>query len=295
MTMKTAHLYSGSHTTMKVGLCQVYTEPWAVEENLKRTIGSIQDAACHGADIAITPECVLQGYPDMDTDEKRRKLRGIAEPIDGQHLRAVCEMAAACAVNVVVGFALFENEHIYNAAALISTTGAVVNVYRKVHLRSFEDARQQGCFTAGDEFMTARLALGDTEVTAGTMICFDREIPESTRCLRSMGAEFVTCPLATNTSDMKQYINYADNEMITRCRAAENELYIAVVNHAGRFNGGSFIVGPTGELVAQMGSGAGVDVIEIPVGVAAKGFHSDPLGWMGWGYRKRDVYRKYLF
>ena len=41
------------------------------------------------------------------------------------------------------------------------------------------------------------------------------------------------------------------NELITRCRAAENELFIAVVNHARRFNGGSFLVGPTGEVLHQ--------------------------------------------
>ncbi len=40
---------------------------------------------------------------------------------------------------------------------------------------------------------------------------------------------------------------FADNEMVTRVRAAENEVYVAVVNHAGRFNGGSFAVGPGGE------------------------------------------------
>jgi predicted amidohydrolase len=56
--------------------------------------------------------------------------------------------------------------------------------------------------------------------------------------------------------------NRADNEMITR-RAAENEVFIVVVNHAGRFNGGSFAVGPEGELYAQLGAEAEVRVLEV--------------------------------
>ena len=94
---------------------------------------------------------------------------------------------------------------------------------------------------------------------------------------------------------MDKYIDYADNEMITRARAAENELYIAVVNHAGRdMHGHSFIVGPGGERVCQMGTEPGVLVTDVPVGVVADKFHADPIGWMGWAHRRPDVYRAHL-
>ncbi len=86
----------------------------------------------------------------------------------------------------------------------------------------------------------------------------------------------------------------ADNELITRCRAAENEVFIAVVNHAIRFNGGSFVVGQGGQKIIQRGAAPEVCVIELPVGAAADKFHSQPLGWMGWGYRRPEVYEKYL-
>ncbi len=70
--------------------------------------------------------------------------------------------------------------------------------------------------------------------------------------------------------------------------------FFAVINHAGRFNGGSFIVGPGGEILKQMDENAGVDVVEVPISVVEDKFHSQPLGWMGYGFRRNDVYRKYL-
>ena len=109
-----------------------------------------------------------------------------------------------------------------------------------------------------------------------------------------MGAQFVACPLATNTSDMSQKIEEAENEMITRCRAAENEMFIAVVNHSERFNGGSFIVGPKGELLIQLGKDPAVEVIDVPIGIIEDKFHSNPLGWMGWGYRRQEVYDRHF-
>ena len=103
----------------------------------------------------------------------------------------------------------------------------------------------------------------------------------------------VLCPLATDTSDMTLLRNETDNEMITRVGSTCNELFIVVVNHAGRFNGGSFITGPKGELFCQMNADPGVLTYELPVGAISNEFHSEPLGWMGWGYRRPEIYKKY--
>ena len=47
---------------LKTGICQVYTEPWDLENNLIRTLNAIDEAAEKGAEIAVTPECVIHGY-----------------------------------------------------------------------------------------------------------------------------------------------------------------------------------------------------------------------------------------
>ena len=286
---------AGSFAVLKVGLCQVYTEPWDLDGNLRRTIAALAEAGRLGAELAVTPECVLHGYADQDGPDARERLLAAAEPLDGARVQQVRYVARVLGLHVLLGFAERAGpDEVLNAAVLFGPDGGILSHYRKVHLRPFEDVRHQGCFTAGEAFAVAPVRRGERCFGVGTMICFDREITESVRCLRALGAELVLCPLATETGPLAEHGNYADNEMVTRVRAFENEVFIAVVNHAGRFNGGSFVVGPRGECLCQMGAEPGVRVVEVPVGMAREAFHSDPLGWMGWGYRRPEVYGRYL-
>lgn len=282
--------------SLKIGLCQVFTEPWKVEDNVERTLTTLEMAALDGADIAVTPECVFHAYPELNIPDSHGKMLEIAEPLDGPNLRRVRDKAAELEMAVVVGFAeAGTSGRIHNSAALIDRKGEIRFVYRKVHLRHFEWANYEGYFTPGDEFYTARMDFSEgREFNIGVMICFDREIPESVRCLRALGAEFIACPLATDTYDMFQTGNRADNEMITRCRAAENECFIAVVNHAGRFNGGSFLVGPFGECLKQMDGRPGAEVVSAPASMIQECFHSQPRGWMAYQFRRPEVYSKHL-
>jgi hypothetical protein len=79
------------YSTLKVAMCQVYTEEWAFEANIKRTLEAIDLASKQGAEIAVTPECVFHGYPIDATKGKsklfRKKLYNIAESLDGEHLQ----------------------------------------------------------------------------------------------------------------------------------------------------------------------------------------------------------------
>ena len=291
--------YTKGYSSLKIGLCQVYTEEWAVEANIRRTLEAIDIAARQGAEIAVTPECVFHGYPEDESLGKsesfKRKLFSVAELPDGENLKLFKKKAIEKGIYILVGFVeKGEGDMIHNSAALISPSGDFEYVYRKVHCRHFENINHWGYFTPGSNFYTAGLRIGQKQFRAGTIICFDREIPESLRCMRSLGAELVLCPLATDTSDMTLYRNDADNEIITKAGSACNEMFIVVVNHAGRFNGGSFITGPKGELFCQMNSEPGVLTIEVPLGIISKEFHNKPLGWMGWGYRRPEIYKKYI-
>lgn len=295
MTMKTPDVFSDNPSFWKIGLCQVYTEPWAVEANVRRTIESLEEAGKQGAEIAITPECVFHGYGFDKPESLASRLAEIAEPLDGQNLSVIRDVARKWKMAIVVGFVeKGMGGIVHNSAAIIAPNGELLDVYRKVHCRPFENILHDGAFTPGDTFYVHPVESGGKVCQLGTMICFDREIPESVRSLRALGAEFIACPLATNTSDMGIFNNYADNEIITRCRAAENEVFIAVVNHAGTFNGGTFLVGPGGELITQMGVEPCVTVVDVPIEAIGKKFHNDPLGWMGWGYRRKEVYGKYI-
>lgn len=286
-------------STVKIGLCQIYTEEWQTEANIQRTLEAIDIASDQGAEIAVTPECVIQGYPVYENKARsescRTKIFSVAESPSGENLKLFKDKAREKGIYILIGFVeKGEENKIHNTAALISPEGQYVYVYRKVHCRHFENINYRGYFTPGDNFYSADLHFGDKKFNTGTIICFDRELPETLRCMRALGAELVLCPLATDTSDLTVYKNEVDNEIITRAGSTCNELFMVVVNHAGRFNGGSFITGPKGELFCQMNADPGVLTYEIPAGVISQHFHHEPLGWMGWGYRRPEVYKKYI-
>ena len=284
---------------LRLALCQVETREWDEEGNLLRLLKSLAEAGTQGAQLAITPEWVLHGYGMLAPGEHPRRLWEAAEPLDGPRLRTVTDQARRYEMDVVLGFAErgAREGQVHNSAAFIRRDGTILWVYRKVHCRSFERAGQPGGFTPGEEFHASTLPYGEGgEVCVGAFICFDREVTEAARCLRALGAQLIACPLATNTFDIAHSdgAQRVDNEVVTRCRAAENEVFIAVVNHAGRFNGGSFVVGPMGECLHRLGEGPETRVVDVPIGSVPARFHAEPLGWMGWGYRRPDVYRKYL-
>ncbi len=289
------NLWESDPATLRLGLCQVYTRQWDVEGNFERALASLEEAARQGADLAVTPECVIHGYGFDTVEDYEAEMTRVAEPLEGPRLSLVRHKARELGIDVLFGFAEAGAEgRIHNSAAFISREGEILFCYRKVHCRDFEQAGCGGVFVPGSDFHVVERKYRGHQFRLGAMICFDREIPETVRCLRALGAELVLCPLACNTDRLTEPLHRADNEPVTRVRAAENELFIAVVNHAGRFNGGSYVLGPSGEEFLQLGPDAEVRMIELPVGAIKPFFHSQPWGWMGWGFRRPEVYRKYL-
>ncbi len=290
---KTPDLESFDGARLRVALCQVETREWDMAGNIARTLDALDQAAALGAQLAVTPECVLDGY--AQGHDLPARLAAVAEPLDGPAVGAVRARARDLGLALALGFAeTGADGALHNSLLLADSAGTILQHYRKVHLRDFESVAHGGPFTPGDRFEVSTLRAGGSDHRVGAMICFDRELPESLRCLRALGAELVVCPLACDTNDARAPRDFVDNEVTTRVRATENELFIAIVNHAGRFNGGSWVAGPGGEVVVQMDERPGVAVADLPVGITRRGFHDRPLGWMGWGYRRPEIYDRYL-
>jgi predicted amidohydrolase len=255
---------------------------------------ALNRAADRGARLAVTPENVVQGYPPHRTEADRERLVETAQRIDGEVMSQVRQLAVERSMDVVIGFGERDAERVHNSCAYVRADGSIAAVYRKIHCRPAESAEHQGLYVPGRAFSVVPVEVDGEPYNVGMYICFDREIPESTRCLRALGAHVVVCPLATDTSRLDQFHVEVNNEVLTQVRAAENELFIVVVNHSGPFNGGSFAVGPKGESVVQMGGDEGVALVTLNLSAIDNGFRKNPLGWAGWGYRRPDVYKHYL-
>ncbi|HLJ33055.1 MAG TPA: carbon-nitrogen hydrolase family protein [Ktedonobacteraceae bacterium] len=109
-----------------------------------------------------------------------------------------------------------------NTVSLIDRHGEIVLTYAKVHTCDF--SMMEASCTPGDDFYVCNLDTGQGNVRVGTMICFDREFPESARILMLKGAELIltpnACPMEENR--IGQF----------RARAYENMLGVALTNYA---------------------------------------------------------------
>ena len=88
--------------------------------------------------------------------------------------------------------------------------------------------------SAGIEFPVADTAVG----RLGALICYDRQLPETSRILAIKGAQLILFPSWGARGEM--------NEVMMRTRAYENSVFVAFV-HPER----CLIIDPTGKVIAR--------------------------------------------
>ena len=128
--------------------------------------------------------------------------------------------------------------------------------YAKVHTCDFD--REAAC-TPGDDFYVCTLDADRGDVKIGTMICFDREFPESARILMLKGTELILTP---NACELE-----AHRLGQFKARAYENMVGVAMTNYAAPQENGHSVAfdavafdeeGPVDSLIVEAGEGEGV-------------------------------------
>ena len=223
---------------LKIALLQLLPAG-STEENLKKGVSACRKAKAMGADIALFPEMWSCGY---DIPEDIAALKSMAVPSDGDFVSTFKELAAELKMAVAVSFLEKHEPLPRNTVSLFDMNGRLVYSYAKVHTCDFgEEAR----LSAGEEFYAGELSTEKGTVRAGSMICYDREFPESARILMLKGAELILVP---NACPME--INRLSQ---LRGRAYENMLAIATCNypagkpdcngHSTLFDGAAYLPG----------------------------------------------------
>jgi len=124
-----------------------------------------------------------------------------------------------------------------NSVSLIDRRGELLMTYAKVHTCDF--AAMEAACTPGEDFSVCTLETEHGSLQVGTMICYDREFPESARILMLKGAEVILVP---NACEME-----ANRLGQLRARAYENMVGIALANSAAPdANGHSVAYDPIG-------------------------------------------------
>src|SRR5690242_11289912 len=227
--------------------------------NVEAAIARIRDAAARGAQIICLKE--LFNAPYFCKAEKSERF-DLAEPIPGPTTDRMQALAKELAVVLVVP--LFEQQArgLYrNSAAVIDADGALLGVYRKMHIPDDPLFYEKFYFTPGD---LGFRAWRTRYARIGVLICWDQWYPEAARLTALQGAEILFYPTAIGWHPAERATlgqqQHAAWETAQRAHAIANGCYVATPNRIGHeqlagegivFWGQSFVAGPSGEILAR--------------------------------------------
>ncbi|KAF2082200.1 carbon-nitrogen hydrolase [Flavobacterium sp. GN10] len=231
------------------------------ENNLKKCISWVRDAASQGAEVILLPELYSSHYFCQSEDVENFAL---AEPLYSTSFIAFSELAKELGVVIIVPFFEKRMAGIYhNSAYIIDTDGTEAGLYRKMHIPDDPHFYEKFYFTPGD---LGFQAIETKKGTVGTLICWDQWYPEAARITALKGAEVLFYPTAIGWHP-KEKEQYGENQYgawmnVMKGHAVANGVFVAAANRIGlekylegtegiQFWGASFIAGPQGEILAQ--------------------------------------------
>jgi N-carbamoylputrescine amidase len=239
--------------------------------NLKASEAGIRAAAAGGARLVLLQELHTSLYFCQHEDPT---LFDLAEPIPGPSTAWLAKLAKQLKL-VIVG-SLFERRAAglyHNTAVVLDADGRLAGCYRKMHIPDDPGYYEKFYFTPGDlGFTPIDTAVG----RLGVLVCWDQWYPEAARLMALAGADLLLYPTA-NPEDPADERERQRQAWITlqRGHAIANGLPVLVCNRVGfeadpsgqwpgsQFWGSSFVAGPQGELLGQLGDTADVLLADV--------------------------------
>ena len=244
---------------LTIAAANVDSQPGATSGNLEKIVQTARRAAADGAQLVLFPELSLTGFlpnhPETNHAAWLREAlllaRSTAESIDGGVVQALALAAEELGVFIAVGLLEDAGNVLYNTHVLVGPQG-VAGAWRKMHIPMFE----MPFYNGGSGPAVIETPLG----RIGANICFDALIPESTRLLAVQNVEIVLFPFAADAP--QGWSAWAGPALRARCQ--ENGVFGVACNYSGHvsavgveqtFPGGSMLVGPRGEVLAEQAAG----------------------------------------
>ncbi|MHB8064631.1 MAG: carbon-nitrogen hydrolase family protein [Ruminiclostridium sp.] len=204
----------------KVALLQL-VQSEIQSDNLDKGIRFCKEAKKMGADIAVFPEMWNIGYVFPKDGASVEEWKQKAINLDDEFIIIFKNLAKSLDIAIAITYLEKWPTLPRNTVTIIDRHGKCILTYAKVHTCDFGN---ESLCIPGDNFYTCELDTQCGYVKVGSMICYDREFPESARILMLKGAEIILVP------------NACDIEENRRCqlktRAFENMVGIAMTNYA---------------------------------------------------------------
>jgi len=228
-----------------IALAQMNAHLGKVNANVSRLAEARAKSALQGAEIIVTPEMFLSGYPCDDLVLRNDFMADVAAGID-----QLTELTSDGGPAIVVGAPAAIDGAIYNSVFVLDG-GKQLARFDKVNLPNygvFDDKRN---FTAGQ--MPGPAMLRGLKI--GFPICEDIWEPNVAECLEESGADLI---IAINASPFD--ISKPERRMSTIvARTVETGLPVAYVNMVGGqdelvYDGSSFAINAGGKLACHLPS-----------------------------------------
>ena len=246
--------------------------------NLALALALAGRAVAGGARILCTQELFRSPYFCQSEDHANFAL---AEPVPGPTTEAFQALARRHEVVAIVSVFERRSAGLYhNAAAVIDADGALLGVYRKMHIPDDPLYYEKFYFTPGD---TGFKSWPTRHGRIGVLICWDQWYPEAARLTALAGAEILFYPTAIGWHPREKAregpAQVSAWETVQRAHAVANGCFVAAVNRVGHeapaggdgleFWGQSFVAGPGGQVLARAAADreevvlAAVDLAEV--------------------------------
>jgi predicted amidohydrolase len=190
----------------------------------------------------------------------------VSEPIPGPTTERLGQLARKLNSYLVAGIYERTNAFVHNTAVLIGRQGELAGIYRKTHLPREE---WEAGITPGHDYPVFATDFGKV----GLLVCWDVQFPEPARAMALKGAEILLLPI------------WGGSDVLSQARAIENHTFLI----SSSFDMRSFIVDPSGSILAEANSAAPVAVAELHLD---RFIHQPWLGNMKnrtWKERRPDI------
>ena len=227
-------------TPLTVAVAQLNCVVGDISGNARRILDAVARAKAAGADVVLTPELALCGYPPEDLLLRPAFLQACADEL------AVLA-AQVQGITLLVGYPAEQDGLRFNAAAVIRD-GRIVDTYFKHRLPNYEVFDEERYFESGSGACVFELK----GVRIGVNICADVWESGAAEVARDAGAELLLVLNASPFHMNKQQRRYE----VMRERIADTGLPVAYCNLVGGqdelvFDGGSFALDQDGLLAWQ--------------------------------------------
>ncbi len=235
-----------------------------------RMLELMEQAKDAGADLVVFPELALTTFfPRWFFDDQTEIDAFFETAMPNAETQPLFERAAELGIGFYLGYAELavgdgRTRH-FNTSILVDKSGAIAGKYRKVHLPGHAENEPWRAFQHLEKryFEPGDLGFPVFEAFDGRMgmcICNDRRWPETFRVMGLQAAEVImlgyNTPVHYPPAPEHDHLQDFHNHLVMQAGAYQNGAWVVGVAKAGKEEdcdliGGSCIIAPTGEIVAQ--------------------------------------------